>query len=457
MYIRYCTGSKQIEETCYDFHLTTVHHFNCVPQTKLKMGQQLQQRQNYRTDSSSGRMMTTKQRHARNYFLFLILAVVTILNLTSTIIRQKQYFIPSGKTSINTTFQSPLRNSSTATSQQQQQLSLNRLDPDATTDTATKNRNNNNIKCIQFDAGDGDENDGTSSTTLDILISTSNQIFITMPAKAAGSSLKAFTNICMSGMKNTYSKDNFPNLASDAKEEFLMSSLKLPNIITSHSLTDQVLIDIVQHSSTPPRQVLHIHMYRDETSRLLSGIKEVINLEVCRWTSKKAGFSPLNLALPDESYCMISEQELIQMIQSRTREIGYGNVETLTCNFYDAVDTNHPNLVFMHYSHANRLQAILAKHHCPELLLDRGGAKESNTSKGKSIDKIFVKLKNPTVSAKQESSQNTDDRVTLNEWLEAKANLLEWSLQLKTDATCQGRTKQIQDSLMQCPNQIVRI
>jgi hypothetical protein len=302
-------------------------------------------------------------------------------------------------------------------------------------DRSRQNHNKNSVnddydddKCLKFD-------DNHYTEKLDRLISNATRTFVTMPAKAAGTSLKEFARQCT---KNEYA-DNFPNW-NDRSEEFLTQSFEMPKLIASHSLKDQTLVDLIQHSS---RQTLLIHVFRDETDRLLSGIKEVVNLEVCRWTSRKAGRSELNIA-KDESYCMVDELALVEMIKKRQQEIGFGNPETLTCRVYDAIDENAPNMVFVHYRQASKLQALLAKHHCPELLKS-GTTVETNTAKRKErLGAIYVRLKNK-------------GRATLNQWLAEKGDLLEWTLKLKTNSSCQAKTRRVEDELLACQNQMVRI
>jgi ABC-type tungstate transport system permease subunit len=226
------------------------------------------------------------------------------------------------------------------------------------------NDNKNDDKCLKFD-------DDHYADELDHLISSAKRIFVTMPAKAAGTSLKEFAQQCT----NSDYSDNFPNW-HDSSEAFLTQSFELPKLIASHSLTDQTLVDLIQHSS---RQTLLIHVFRDETDRLISGIKYVVNLEVCRWTHKKVGLSDLNIAKDKRNQCMVDEFALIKMIKKRQQEIGFGNPETLTCRVYDAIDENAPNMAFVHYRQASKLQELLAKHHCPELLKTTGTV-ETNTA-----------------------------------------------------------------------------
>ena len=40
----------------------------------------------------------------------------------------------------------------------------------------------------------------------------------------------------------------------------------------------------------------------------------------------------------------------------------------------------------------------------------------------------------------------------LDAWLHAKGDLLEWSLKLRKNATCQAKTKHMEDKLFACPD-----
>ena len=275
--------------------------------------------------------------------------------------------------------------------------------------------------------------------TLDAIISNSRQVFITMPAKAAGTSLKRFTSKCTSKQQNV--PDNFINNPTLSKN-MLTDSFQLPSIIASHLyIGDKPLVDLVQHST---RQTLIVYVHRDETERLLSGIRHVLTSRVCsperRVRSTVGGDTLFNIALND-THCTLDEVAVVDLIEKRLGEVGMGSSDILTCKAYEAIEQNAPNMIFMHYTQANKLQKLLAKHHCPELVEETS---RENTAKGKGME-VYLRLK------------KGKDIVNLDDWLKEKSLLLEWSLKLKTHASCQAKTRHMEDVLFACTDQTVKV
>jgi hypothetical protein len=46
--------------------------------------------------------------------------------------------------------------------------------------------------------------------------------------------------------------------------------------------------------------------------------------------------------------------------------------------------------------------------------------------------------------------------VTLEDWLAAKKDILEWSLHLRSQSSCQGKTRKLEEKLLACNDKIVR-
>jgi len=276
--------------------------------------------------------------------------------------------------------------------------------------------------------------------TLDTIISNSRQVFITMPAKAAGTSLKQFTSKCTS--KQQIVPDNFINNPTLSKN-MLTDSFQLPSIIASHLYVgDKPLVDLVQHST---RQTLIVYVHRDETERLLSGIRQVLTSYVCSrnrvMRSKVGDTSQFNSAFND-THCTLDEVAVVDLIEKRFGEVGMGSSDILTCKAYEAIEQNAPNMIFMHYTQANKLQKLLAKHYCPELMEEEPS--RFNTAKGKGME-VYLRLK------------KGKDIVNLEIWLKEKRLLLEWALKLKKHASCQAKTKHIEDNLFACADQTVKV
>lgn len=94
--------------------------------------------------------------------------------------------------------------------------------------------------------------------TLDDLLYRHKQVFVAMPAKAAGTSLKEFTKKCM----KRNDPDNFINAPIQVRK-FLTASYGLPSIIASHLYTgDQPLIDLIQHASSRDAIIIYTFIGR---------------------------------------------------------------------------------------------------------------------------------------------------------------------------------------------------
>ena len=81
-------------------------------------------------------------------------------------------------------------------------------------------------------------------------------------------------------------------------------------------------------------------------------------------------------------------------IKNKVFEIGIGQSELLSCDTYDAIRMNAPNMAFISYNHVNELQELLADRYCPDLVNEqvvsnvgsnkeyqayvRGGSRESS-------------------------------------------------------------------------------
>jgi|AntRauTorckE5430_2_1112549.scaffolds.fasta_scaffold10464_1 hypothetical protein len=284
----------------------------------------------------------------------------------------------------------------------------------------------NDQKCLNLDF------DGN----MDAMIASARHIFITMPAKAAGTSLTEFTKKCTKSPTMNYQFIN----SLEESEKFLSGTLHLPSIITSHlTVGDLPLVDLAQHST---RNTMIVHIHRDETDRLLSGIRMAFTEWVCNRKVYKVGSTKDFHINRNETHCLLDEGPAINMIKRRVMEIGMGSPEILTCKAYKAIEENEPNIAFLHYKQVNKLQRLLAQHHCPELLDEP--PLETNVAKDKRVT-VYLRL------------QKGGNVVKLDDWLHEKGDLLEWSLKLRKNATCQVKTKHMEDDLFACKDEAIKV
>ncbi len=252
---------------------------------------------------------------------------------------------------------------------------------------------------------------------MDSLIASARQVFITMPAKAGGSSMKQFTRKCMNDSSKT---DNILNHGKFNKE-YLISNLHAPPIVASHLYNSDGLIRL---SKYPSRETLMIHIHREETSRIISAVKQVLNVG--------CGKNPHQLRLnvkKNGTECILEEGQVVDAIASRTAEIGIAEHDLLNCKSYKALQENGPQLVVINYKQVDKLQALLAKHHCPQLELPV----HANIAEEKSMN-VFLKLQ-------------TGGVVNIKDWLREKGPSLEVALNLRQGASCKAKTFHMEDVL----------
>jgi hypothetical protein len=290
----------------------------------------------------------------------------------------------------------------------------------------------------KFDYNSSPQNDDFQN--LDAILSRHRQVFVTMPAKASGTSLKRFSRKC----NGQPVPSNF--IDSDWKrKQFLSQNLTLPSIVTSHVKADKPLIHLATHNN---RETLIIYVHRDELERFKSAIGMVLTYRVCEfnqpYTNESAVMKSFEMDL-NETHCVLEEGAVIRLISDMPEEILWGTSRSLTCNTYDAIQENDPNFVVIHYKQSDQLQKLLAKHHCPELLetMDDIGGIHANVAKDKQLQPYIRVCDNLIVS--------------LQEWLREKSPVLEWSLNVRTKASCQGKTKHMEDALFACPDEALQV
>lgn len=114
---------------------------------------------------------------------------------------------------------------------------------------------------------------------------------------------------------------------------------------------------------------LIIYIHRGETDRFASAIKQV-GKDVC--LDAKLLENPHNSNVYwVQQKCIIKEESfLFDLIATQTLDIGYGNqLVIMPCSTYELIKQQKPKMVLvLNYKQADKLQSIIAKHHCPELL-----------------------------------------------------------------------------------------
>ena len=84
----------------------------------------------------------------------------------------------------------------------------------------------------------------------------------------------------------------------------------------------------------------------------------------------------------------------------------------------------------------------MAKKHCPDKISQL--PIPNNDGLDKRHSGIFVKLSDDV---------QVDDNVSINDWLENKEQLLEWTLDLHKDSSCRGKIRDMEKEMSKCADE----
>ncbi len=264
--------------------------------------------------------------------------------------------------------------------------------------------------------------------SMDNLLEKYKQVFVVMPAKAAGTTLIGFALKCMT---NSNFRGNILNKDIELRNAF-KSQVELPSLVSSHLYTAKPFQSLIEHST---KDTLIIYSHREETSRFKSAVKHV-TFRLCQNAEKEGGIELL------ENECRVTESKLLKVVETRRNEIALGPQRLLSCETFESIQENAPNLAFVNYKQANKLQRLLSKHHCP----------------GSPYD-IMVNVGETKIprSVVLEGSKLNGTIVSLDDWVEGKSGMLEYVFKARSDWTCQAKMKDIEEELFACPDEALQI
>eukprot|EP00584_Thalassiosira_punctigera_P012866 CAMPEP_0172550884 /NCGR_PEP_ID=MMETSP1067-20121228/33393_1 /TAXON_ID=265564 ORGANISM="Thalassiosira punctigera, Strain Tpunct2005C2" /NCGR_SAMPLE_ID=MMETSP1067 /ASSEMBLY_ACC=CAM_ASM_000444 /LENGTH=303 /DNA_ID=CAMNT_0013338563 /DNA_START=181 /DNA_END=1092 /DNA_ORIENTATION=+ len=282
--------------------------------------------------------------------------------------------------------------------------------------------NSNNDQCLSMDHG-GD---------LDRLLDKADVVHLFAVPKGGGSSMKTILAICLGGS----TKFVDPRIK-------LLDQLEMNKFNARHVGTEKHdAADLLRYSA---RNVLFIMTYRDETDRLGSAIKHVMGERLCKnvgnVTKVPNGVTVHKRTEGNHMACIIDEEEFVKkIIQPKMLEIGDSTLGTFSCRFHSSLEEYMPNLVMMSMNQLDGLfELIESKLSCPDRKPWLSAVRKQRVNKTWGY---YLRIKNGT-------------EVEINEWLGHKLNFLESSLQLNQEASCQGKTRQMEDRILNCPNEAI--
>jgi len=292
-----------------------------------------------------------------------------------------------------------------------------------------------NSKCLSFDE------------ELRNIIQGSSRIFITMPAKAAGTTMKRFAEKCNHDKIDKIDKEKLNNIFNNEKKirKFLTKPHEISKIIVSHAYSDQALLRLIPYIT---KETPLIYIYRNEQDRLMSAIRMVTATGICELHQHN-----VKVLRNDNDRCDIDEDTLIDsVIGPKLGEINKGAPEIMTCTFYDAMKNHGPNIIFVNFKQVNRLQEIIAEYNCPEIApMQRNTAGEHMPT--------YVKLHDDGVDSSIWGGRNENDKeeyMDLEDWMRDKKDVIEWALEMGK-SQCQIHTKHLEDNLLACPDEMIQL
>lgn len=279
------------------------------------------------------------------------------------------------------------------------------------------------LKCLSFEK------------EMDDILSSTQQVYIAAPAKAAGTSMGAFVgDYCMKDFDLAPERSNgdkdYNYFSSNKKIKYIkMHNKVFPSVLSSHVWNSNTMIDLVRDSTD---DTLLIYMHRPETERLLSAVKDVA-FKLCHPKCKKH-FSPERIHYDSRNRtCLVEESLLFDIVQEHKHEIGVNLQRALNCSFFDAIQQHTPkNMVIVHFRQSDEMMKSVAKHHCPEVL-NQLPLKE--IGKDKDIG-IFVKLESDKSNA-----------VSIFDWVVKKKHVLGLKHDWFDDYECQGKIREIEEKM----------
>jgi hypothetical protein len=291
------------------------------------------------------------------------------------------------------------------------------------------------LKCISLE------------TEMEELLNSTQQLFIGMPAKAAGTTFGTFVaKYCMKDYNLPKATHNFLT-RKEVIEYTAKNNYDFPPVLSSHMLRKESLLRLVKEATD---ETLLIYLHRPETERLLSSIKNV----AWKYCIKKYPASLIDEDInakihysKSDNNCVVEESALFDLIKTHEKEIGDNLQSAMDCSFFDEFQNHRPKMVIAHFTKTDNLLKAIAKRHCPDVL-DQLHLLVPNRASEKGLD-IFVKL---------ESSAST--LAPISDWVVKKKHVFQILYDWFEEYDCHGKIREIEERMLNthtCNDEIVQM
>jgi hypothetical protein len=271
------------------------------------------------------------------------------------------------------------------------------------------------------------ENDACFSIPLNLpdLVRNAKRVTLFSPEKTGSTSMLNFTNRC---------RDNggTPDFMRDAKRTDLLDKPTAPQKLLFTRLATESTEFVTQAPDS-----LIIFTFREERSRLISAIKQVVG----RQCNQQAQYCQRDIKRRNDT--IVDVKFFIEnVLVRRAGEIGRGSMpDLLSCPLQNAIKSSPATFIMIDYTMVDQLQAVLAKEMCPEVIPKLPIVE--NVSERKWI--TYIRLKN---------GSQADE--LLDDWVDSRVDLLAWALHYRHPG-CNSQFRRLQSDFQTCKTKAMRV
>ena len=276
---------------------------------------------------------------------------------------------------------------------------------------------------------------------LDQLLQSTKLVFIGMPVRSAEQTMGDFARMCSESKGIEYDFERLSHQWLGFTDQY-----ELPSIVSKHFTRKDDLPGIIQGSTD---KTLIIYVHHQEKDRALGAIEFVLGYGLCGGNldlkQSENSFTVYNTTDGTGTYCVVDESALVDIIDRQPEDVGFDQEVALPCSFHESIEENQPKMVAVNYKQVDKLQRILAKHHCPDILSRLDEETHNLNSEEETEVPVYIKL-----------SSDTSKEVPVSEWMETKRDYLALVFALHKKNKCRGEIKAIEEKISICNDEIIQ-